>query len=285
MKKNAVVIIIIAIILILIGVAVYLFVKGSKKGKNLDKDGKIIDPTKDKDGKLLLLEKTPEVTPPLATTPTPTPPPTYTTPTTLLPCTKDAFPMGMKAKNQCVQRLQQKLKLDDDGKFGKNTNTAVLALGFVVPLTEADFDKIIAGQPATTAPTTTTTTTTPLSLYEQLIRKIGTGSATKRYYNPNYVRVRYDAGWTRAELSFFFYDDYQTSTTTLGKQMSLPADTKLIIKNGTKVVAYGFWLSDGNFTIYDIVMKGGKLVAGKGEKYFFENNIWENIKAFESAIQ
>ena len=152
MKKNAVVIIIIAIILILIGVAVYLFVKGSKKGKNLDKDGKIIDPTKDKDGKLLLLEKTPEVTP----TPTPevTPPPTYTAPK-LLDCTTDAFPMGMGAKNQCVQRLQQKLnlsysaKLVDDGKFGKNTNTAVVGLGFVVPLTEADYDKIIAGLPPT----------------------------------------------------------------------------------------------------------------------------------------
>lgn len=162
MKKNAVVIIIIAIILILIGVAVYLFVKGSKKGKNLDKDGKIIDPTKDKDGKLLLLEKTPEVTPPLATTPTPTPTPTYTAPTytapTLLPCTKDAFPMGMGAKNQCVQKLQQKLneihnidkekqklKLVEDGKFGKNTNTAVLGLGFVVPLTQADYDAILEG--------------------------------------------------------------------------------------------------------------------------------------------
>lgn len=148
MKKNAVVIIIIAIILILISVAVYLFVKGSKKGKNLDKDGKIIDPTKDKDGKLL--EKSPEVTPtttPTTTTPTPTPTPTYTAPT-LLPCTKDAFPMGMGSKNQCVQRLQEKLKLVDDGKFGKNTNTAVLGLGFVVPLTEADYDKIIAGQPA-----------------------------------------------------------------------------------------------------------------------------------------
>ncbi|MSP70541.1 MAG: hypothetical protein EXR20_09730 [Bacteroidetes bacterium] len=147
MKKNAVVIIIIAIILILIGVAVYLFVKGSKKGKNLDKDGKIIDPTKDKDGKLLLLEKTPEVTPtttPTTTTPTPTPTPTYTAPK-LLDCTTDAFPMGMGAKNQCVQRLQKKLNLVDDGKFGKNTNTAVVALGYVVPLTEADFDRIIAG--------------------------------------------------------------------------------------------------------------------------------------------
>jgi hypothetical protein len=293
MKKNAVVIIIVAIILILIGVAVYLFVKGSKKGKNLDKDGKIIDPTKDKDGKPI--DTTPKLDTTPTPTPTPTPPPTYTTPTTLLPCTKDAFPMGMKAKNQCVQRLQQKLKLDDDGKFGKNTNTAVVGLGFVVPLTEADYDKIIAGLPPTDAAPASNTTPAGIQIdvaYKMLIRQIGTGAATKRYYNPNYVRVRYDASWTRAELSFFFYDDYQTSTTTTGrtsgetKPMSLPAETTLIIKNGPKVVAYGVWGDTGkNFRIYDIVTKGGKLVAGKGYKDFVEGNIWENIKAFESAIQ
>lgn len=289
MKKNAVVIIIVAIILILIGVAVYLFVKGSKKGKNVDKDGKIIDSTKDKDGNVIdtKLDTTPpktDTTPPKTDTAT-----TYTAPK-LLDCTKDAFPMGMGAKNKCVQRLQEKLNLTADGKFGNKTNSAVVALGFVVPLTEADFDRIIAGLPpqaATAAPPLSTT-----SNYEILIRKIGQGAATKRYYNPNYVRVRYDASWNRDELSFYFYESYQTSTTTskYGNSMDtttmpLPAETDLVIKAGNKVLAYGTWYRSGEFRIYDIVTKNGKLVAGKGYKDFNIGNIFENIKSFEVVIQ
>lgn len=142
MKKNTVVIIIVAIILILIGVAVFLFVKGSKKGKNVDKDGKLIDPTKDKDGKTIEILDT---TPPKTDTTTTTTTDTTTTAPKLLDCTKDAFPMGMGAKNKCVQRLQEKLKLTADGKFGNKTNTAVTNLKYVVPLTEKDFDRIIAG--------------------------------------------------------------------------------------------------------------------------------------------
>ena len=279
MKKNAVVIIIVAIILILIGVAVYLFVKGSKKGKNLGKDGKIIDPTKDKDGKLLLLEKTPEVTP----TPTPevTPPPTYTTPTTLLPCTKDAFPMGMKAKNQCVQRLQQKLKLVDDGKFGKNTNTAVLALGFVVPLTEADYDKIIAGQPATAAAPTTATTnpiTTTFTDYEKINKKIGQGVATTRFYNPNYVRVKYDAAWNRNELNFKFYEN------------SIPnelADVNFIVYDTVraKKIAVGKWFSNGDIILYGKNIKNDKLINDKTHAIFGNpyGDVWNNMKYIEKV--
>jgi hypothetical protein len=276
MKKNVVVIIIVAIILILIGVAVYFFVKGSKKGKNLDKDGNIIDPSKDKDGKLLPLEKIPEVTPPPNYT---TPPPNYTTPTTLLPCTKDAFPMGMKAKNQCVQRLQQKLKLDDDGKFGKNTNTAVVGLGFVVPLTEADYDKIIAGLPPTAAAPASTTTTTTNTDYEKIIRKIGTGSATKRYYNPNYVRVKYDAGTFENELNFKFYENSQPN--------AIP-DVNFMVYDAVrlKTIAIGKWFSNGNIRIFEKNIKNGKLVEDKNSYYLVEgSNVWDNLKLLEPLLK
>lgn len=139
MKKKAIVIIVVVVIVILIGFAIYLFVKGGK-GKNLDKDGNIIDPTKDKDGKLL--ETPPIETPPLYS------PPLYS-PTPPAPqggrCTNDAFPLGRGAKNQCVVALQTALRITADGNFGPLTEAAVRAKGYVVPLTITDFDKIIAG--------------------------------------------------------------------------------------------------------------------------------------------
>lgn len=128
MKKKAVIIIVVVVIVILIGVAIYLFVKGGKNGKK--------DTNKDTDtgGGDGIIPGLPPVT-----TPAPSPAPGGAK------CTKDAFPLGRGAKNQCVVALQTALGINADGNFGPMTEAAVKAKGYVVPLTNADFDKIIAG--------------------------------------------------------------------------------------------------------------------------------------------
>jgi hypothetical protein len=128
MKKKAVIIIIVVVIVILIGVAIYLFVKGGKNGK---KDTNKDTDTGGGDGIIPGL--------PPATPPAPSPAPGGAR------CTKDAFPLGRGAKNQCVVALQTALGISADGNFGPMTEAAVKAKGYVVPLTNADFDKIIAG--------------------------------------------------------------------------------------------------------------------------------------------
>ena len=130
MKKKAVIIIIVIVIVILIGVAVYLFVKGGKD-KNGKKDSKKDTDTDDGDGIIPGL--------PPVTTPAPSPVPPVSR------CRRDAFPLGRGAKNQCVEALQTALGITADGNFGQMTEAAVRAKGYVVPLTNADFDKIIAG--------------------------------------------------------------------------------------------------------------------------------------------
>jgi hypothetical protein len=128
MKKKAVIIIVVVVIVILIGVAIYLFVKGGKNGKK--------DTNKDTDtgGGDGIIPGLPPAIPPA---PSPIP--------AVARCTKDAFPLGRGAKNQCVVALQTALGITADGNFGPMTEAAVKAKGYVVPLTNPDFDKILAG--------------------------------------------------------------------------------------------------------------------------------------------
>lgn len=55
-----------------------------------------------------------------------------------------------------IKALQKVLKIIEDGKFGNQTKSAIIAKGYTVPLSEADYNKIVG----TIATTTTTTTTT-----------------------------------------------------------------------------------------------------------------------------
>lgn len=132
MKKKAVIIIIVVVIIILIGVAIYLFVKGGKNGNK--------DTNKDTD-----TGGGDDTTPGFPPAPAPSPAPGSANSFASAACTKDAFPLGRGAKNQCVIALQTALGITADGNFGPMTESAVRAKGYVVPLTNADFDKIIAG--------------------------------------------------------------------------------------------------------------------------------------------
>jgi hypothetical protein len=83
--------------------------------------------------------------------------------------------------------------------------------------------------------------------------------------------------------------------------MNFKSYPDLIIKNGNKVLAYGEYYGGGTFNIFNTELKdylnnikytqyikGDKLVASKKPDYgvyFGSSNIWENIKAFEGAIQ
>ena len=130
-KKKWISGVIIAVIILLVLVAVWLFTTGMKPKDN-EKDLKDISGGGDN------------------ATPTPggNSSPTNPTNPTSIKCTKDAFPLGVGSRNQCVVALQRALSISQDGIFGQQTKAAVNARGYVVPLTHTDFDKIIGMSPA-----------------------------------------------------------------------------------------------------------------------------------------
>ncbi len=126
-------------VLIVLGLAVvvtgvYLFANRKpdlSMGKpNLDKDGNIIDMTKDADGNTIEQK-------PYHESPSPTPGGGST---------GDNFPLGVGSRGPNVKALQSALKITADGAFGNQTKAAVISAGYSVPVSKIDFDKIVSGK-------------------------------------------------------------------------------------------------------------------------------------------
>ena len=114
--------------------------------------------------------------------------------------------------------------------------------------------------------------------YEKLLKKIGQGVATTRFYNPNYTRVAYDAGWNRNELNFKFYENSIPN--------ELP-DVNFIVYDTVraKKIGVGKWFSNGDITLFEKNIKNNKLVVDKNS--FFkpqQGNVWNNLKLIEKLL-
>lgn len=55
----------------------------------------------------------------------------------------ESFPLNVGMYGTKIKTLQQKLGISDDGKFGTQTKSAVIAKGKQVPLSEADYNSIV----------------------------------------------------------------------------------------------------------------------------------------------
>lgn len=69
----------------------------------------------------------------------------------------EAFPLNMGMYGSRIKLLQQKVGIGADGKFGKQTTTALIAKGYTVPLSEADYNTIIGTSTSSTGTSTSST--------------------------------------------------------------------------------------------------------------------------------
>jgi len=73
------------------------------------------------------------------------------------PCS--SFPYKKGCKSNDIKKVQECLGISADGKLGPGTEKAIKAKGYSVPLSQSDYDKIIANCGGSSSSSTTTTTT------------------------------------------------------------------------------------------------------------------------------
>lgn len=64
---------------------------------------------------------------------------------------EETFPLNVGMYGSKIKALQSALSITSDGKFGNQTKAAIIAKGYSVPLSEADYNKIVI--PASTGAT------------------------------------------------------------------------------------------------------------------------------------
>lgn len=85
----------------------------------------------------------------------------------------EVFPLNIGMYGIKTKVLQQVLGITSDGRFGNETKGAVIAKGFSVPLTEVDYNKILATKPSTSSATVSNICSKVVSINNKLLLKKG----------------------------------------------------------------------------------------------------------------